>query len=216
MPSSLWNPRVPLAGALVVLAACGAGDGEDGSGPSSEAKRPLVALRDAPAFELETLEGDSLALHDLSDQPVILMNFWASWCAPCRAEVPDLIALHDAYREEGFMVLGVTVNDIPKDSRAFAEEMEMNYPSVIGTPAMLEDYHLSPWLPTTLLVKDGEIVREWVGPRSRDEFEYPIKVALGKAPDLMDVVKPGGGSEGPAEDPPVGAEPARPPADADG
>lgn len=214
---SLRNLRVPLVGALVlfVLAACGAGDGEagEGSGPSSEAKKPLVALRDAPPFELETLEGDSLEFDDLSDREVVLMNFWASWCGPCRAEVPDLIALHEAYRDEGFMVLGVTVNDIPKDSRAFVEEMGMTYPSVIGTPAMLEDYRLSPWLPTTILVKDGEIVREWVGPRSREEFEYPIKVALGMVPDLMDVVKPGGEANRSSEGPPAGAEPARPPAE---
>lgn len=192
-----------------------------GSGASAEARKPLVPIRAAPDFQLETLDGDSLVFADLSDRKAVLMNFWASWCAPCRAEIPDLIELHEEYEDQGFMVLGVTVNDIPRDSREFVEEMDMTYPSVIGTPAMLEDYKLSPWLPTTLLVKDGEVVREWVGPRSREEFEYPVRVALGQVPNLIDVVKPSGGSggsragaeAGEADEPPAGAEPARRPAD---
>lgn len=207
IPTSLAGASVPAALALLLVAlGCGGDDPAAGaSGASDEAKKPLVALREAPPFALETLEGDSLTLADLSEKKAILMNFWGSWCAPCRAEMPELIELHEAYEEKGFMVLGVTVNDLPRDSREFAEEMEIPYPSVIGTPAMLEDYRLSPWLPTTLLVRDGEIVREWVGPRTREEFEYPIRVALGLAPDLMDVVQPRGAAR--EEGPPAGAEP---------
>ena len=86
------------------------------------------------------------------------------------------------------MVLGVTVNDLPRDSRDFAAEIGMSYPSVIGTPRMLEAYELSPWLPTSLLVEDGKIVEEWIGPRSKEEFEYGIKVALGLAPAAEDLM----------------------------
>lgn len=200
----------------VAVLACGGGaeGGQRNGGPSDEAKKPLVSLREAPPFALETLDGDSLTLDDLSDRKAILMNFWASWCAPCRAEVPDLIALHEAYEEKGFMVLGVTVNDLPRDSREFVEEMAMTYPSVIGTPAMLESYRLSPWLPTTLLVQDGEVVREWVGPRTREEFEYPVKVALGLAPNLIDVVKPRGRARSGESGPPPWAQPAARPSSA--
>jgi hypothetical protein len=64
----------------------------------------------------------------------------------------------------------------------------MSYPSVIGTPRMLEAYGLSPWLPTSLLVKDGAIVEEWIGPRPKEEFEYGIEVALGLAPAAGDLM----------------------------
>lgn len=158
---------------------------ESGEDPTGE-RKPLEFIREAPPFALETLEGDTLRLADLADKKAILMNFWASWCAPCRAEVPDLIELHEAYENEGFVVLGVTVNDLPRDSRAFAEEMGITYPSVIGTPAMLEEYELSPWLPTTLLVEDGDVVRQWVGPQTREEFEYPVREALDIAPREAD------------------------------
>lgn len=177
------HPKISATLATTLLAAllagCGGGDGEASAGGAS-----LEPIREAPPFALETLEGDSLRLADLEGNRVILMNFWASWCAPCRAEVPDLIELHEAYEEEPFTVLGVTVNDLPRDSRAFAEEMGMNYPNVIGTPAMLERYEVSPWLPTSLLVRNGEIVREWVGPRTRKQFEAAVRVALGKAASL--------------------------------
>jgi len=161
----------------------------EGSEGGTSAATVLRAIREAPPFELETLDGDTLTLAALDSVPVILMNFWASWCGPCKVEIPDLMALHESYRAKGFMVLGVTVNDLPRDSRDFAAEISMTYPSVIGTPRMLEAYELSPWLPTSLLIKDGQVVKEWVGPRTREEFEYPIKVALGLAPAAADLMQ---------------------------
>ena len=178
--------RLLFASAVVVIAACGresdARSGEEGTEFAFEENR------EAPAFALETLEGDSLTLASLDSVPVILMNFWASWCGPCKIEIPDLMELDETYGPEGFMVLGVTVNDLPRDSRDFAAGVGMSYPSVIGTPRMLESYEISPWLPTSLLVKDGRIVEQWVGPRSKEEFEYGIKVALGLAPAAADLM----------------------------
>ncbi len=176
-----------LPAVAAIALACGresdarTGDPEGGS-------YALEAIREAPPFELETLDGDTLTLASLDSVPVILMNFWASWCGPCKIEIPDLMALEETYGPKGLMVLGVTVNDLPRDSRDFAAEIGMSYPSVIGTPRMLEAYELSPWLPTSLLVKDGTIVEEWVGPRSKDEFEYSIEVALGLAPAAADLL----------------------------
>lgn len=184
----------PSRSLLVILlaAAIAAGCGAEGDArPDGEAAGDgaLRTLREAPPFELETLNGDSLTLAVLDSVPVILMNFWASWCGPCKVEIPDLMALHELYGPKGFTVLGVTVNDLPRDSRAFAEEIGMSYPSVIGTPQMLEAYELSPWLPTSLLIQDGQVVKEWIGPRSREEFEYPVKVALGLAPAAADLMQ---------------------------
>ncbi|HUF88872.1 MAG TPA: TlpA disulfide reductase family protein [Gemmatimonadota bacterium] len=161
----------------------------DGGAAGAPGGAALEAIREAPSFELETLGGDTLTLAALDSVPVILMNFWASWCGPCKVEIPDLMALHETYGPRGFMVLGVTVNDMPRDSREFAVGIAMSYPSVIGTPQMLEAYELSPWLPTSLLIKDGQVVKEWIGPRSREEFEHPVKVALGLAPAASDLME---------------------------
>jgi thiol-disulfide isomerase/thioredoxin len=188
------HTRSPLVAGLVALAlgvSCGrATDARvEGSDEGTSAAEALRVVRDAPPFELETLDGDTLTHAGLDSVPVILMNFWASWCGPCKIEIPDLMALDETYGPRGFMVLGVTVNDLPRDSRDFAEEIGMSYPSVIGTPRMLEAYELSPWLPTSLLVQNGRIVEEWVGPRSKEEFEYPIKVALGLVPAAADLMR---------------------------
>ena len=183
------RPAVVAAALVVFLAAACGRESDARTGGSGEgADYALEETREAPPFELETLDGDSLTLASLDSVPVILMNFWASWCGPCKIEIPDLMALDETYGPKGFMVLGVTVNDLPRDSRDFAAEVGMSYPSVIGTPRMLESYAISPWLPTSLLVKDGRIVEQWVGPRSKEEFEYGIKVALGLAPAAADLM----------------------------
>ena len=187
------NPTTLLAlAAAIALGPAGCGRDSDAhvDGASGRAAAAyLEAIREAPPFELETLAGDTLSLADLDSVALILMNFWASWCGPCKVEIPDLMTLHEDYRARGFMVLGVTVNDLPRDSREFAAEVRMSYPSVIGTPQMLEAYELSPWLPTSLLVQDRNVVKEWVGPRSREEFEYAVKVALGLAPAPSELLK---------------------------
>ncbi len=158
------------------------------SAAKSEGGTPMLEpIRAAAPFALATLDGDSLLSTDIT-QNVMLINFWASWCAPCRAEIPELIEIWDEYHDRGLALVGVSVNDLPRDSREFAAEMEMPYPLAIGTPKMLEEYGLSPWLPTTLLVVDGQIVEEWVGPKIRSDLEYPIRVALGLAPPIADVL----------------------------
>lgn len=200
MFSTRSSIRFLLGALLVSVAATGCGRGgdarADGDAGRAAGGTELRVLREAPPFELETLDGDTLTLAALDSVPLVLMNFWASWCGPCKVEIPDLMALHETYGPKGFMVLGVTVNDLPRDSREFADRIGMTYPSVIGTPQMLEAYELSPWLPTSLLVQDGQVVKEWIGPRSREEFEYPVKVALGLAPAAADLLPDAEGEAG--------------------
>jgi thiol-disulfide isomerase/thioredoxin len=172
---------------LALLAACSGGGGA--TPDPGAASDGLAPIRPAPDFALETLDGDTLTMADFAQHEAVLMNFWASWCFPCRTEMPELIAVHEAYKDQGLGVLGVTVNDLPRESRAFVDEMGVPYPSVIGTPAMLEAYGLTPWLPITLLVQDGQIVREWVGPVTRADVEFPVRVAVGLAPPLESVIR---------------------------
>lgn len=188
MKATLQNPVAWLLVAAVV-AGCGSGsEARTGEEAAADAASPAAA-RVAPGFALETLAGDSLSLDDVADRKVVLLNFWASWCEPCKEEVPVLIELHEEYGDEGFMVLGATVDDLPRDSRDFVDEMGIPYPSVITTPRMREEWRLAPWLPTTYLLVEGRIADEWVGPQTREEFEFPIRVGLGLTPALEDVIR---------------------------
>jgi len=188
MRATLRTPVPLLLVAALIMVACGSGTEARTDEAGAEAGAAVEA-RVAPDFGLETLAGDSLSLDDLADRKVVLVNFWASWCEPCKEEIPVLIALQQEYGDKGFMVLGATVDDLPRDSRAFVEEMEIPYPSVITTPRMREEWRLAPWLPTTFLLVDGRIAEEWVGPQTREVFEYPIRVGLGLAPALEDVIR---------------------------
>jgi thiol-disulfide isomerase/thioredoxin len=140
------------------------------------------ALRKAPPFRLAKLyASDSLSLDDLRGQ-YVLMNFWASWCGPCRAEMPALESLHRRFRGTGLTVLGVTINDLPEDSRDFGLQVGASYMNVIGTEEMAQDYRLTSWIPFTLLVgPNGRILRQWSGPQTETTFLEGIRAV---APDL--------------------------------
>jgi cytochrome c biogenesis protein CcmG, thiol:disulfide interchange protein DsbE len=83
----------------------------------------------APGFELPTLSGDTLSSDDLKGHPVVV-NFWASWCLPCREEAPLLERTWRQYRDEGVIFLGVNIKDAESDAKAFVEEFDITYPIV--------------------------------------------------------------------------------------
>jgi cytochrome c biogenesis protein CcmG/thiol:disulfide interchange protein DsbE len=83
----------------------------------------------APDFELPTLSGGTLSSDDLKDHPVVV-NFWASWCLPCREEAPLLERTWRRYRDEGVVFLGVNIKDAESDAKAFVEEFDITYPMV--------------------------------------------------------------------------------------
>jgi cytochrome c biogenesis protein CcmG/thiol:disulfide interchange protein DsbE len=83
----------------------------------------------APEFELPTLSGDTLSSDDLKGHPVVV-NFWASWCLPCREEAPLLERTWRKYRDEGVIFLGVNIKDAESDAKAFVDEFDITYPMV--------------------------------------------------------------------------------------
>ena len=138
--------------------------------------------RTAPDFELPRLEGGGTLSLSEFDGAYVLLNFWASWCAPCLEEIPSLRAVRERFAGRGLEVVGVTVNDLVEDSRAFARENGMEYPNVVGNDGLYESYGLSPWIPVTLLIgPDRRILYEWHGPQSTAEFLQGIATA---APEL--------------------------------
>jgi len=118
----------------------------------------------APYFSLATLEGDTLTLADLEGQ-VVVLNFWATWCAPCRVEIPDLIELQDELRHEGVQFVGVAINDLGREAiEAFAADAGFNYPIVLGDGEIADAYGGVYALPTTILVdRDGMVRRKITG-----------------------------------------------------
>jgi len=142
----------------------------------------------APDFTLPDLEGHQVVLGHYRGQ-VVLVNFWATWCAPCRTEIPDLMKLQAKYGARGFVVLGVAMDDDGRNVVAPWIRMErfplgagrqsVNYPILIGTDAVADRFGGVVGFPMTVLVgKDGRELRRVSGPINLDTIEKVIQSAL--------------------------------------
>jgi peroxiredoxin len=162
------------AGAVVLaLAGLACGDG----GADGDAGEP------APDFAATTLDGDSVALADLRGE-VVLLNVWATWCAPCRREIPELQALHEAHAADGLRVVGVTVDSrgAQPEVRRFIEDFGMTYDIWWDPGQAVISIFEAPGVPLTVLIdRRGRVAWEHLGPFQRGDPE--LSAALGSALD---------------------------------
>jgi len=133
----------------------------------------------APDFELKSLEGKPIKLSSLRGKAVIL-DFWATWCGPCKIEMPWLVDLQKKYQEQGLVVLGVAMDDSSNaDIAKFAKEMNVNYTVLKGTDPVGDAYGGVDGLPITFYVgRDGMIVDKSLGLVNKSEIEENIQKAL--------------------------------------
>lgn len=134
-------------------------------GTATGALPPAPAIgHPAPDFTLETLDGEPVTLSELRGQPVV-MNFWASWCGPCRAEMPELQRLHDRLAEAGVVVLGVNQGESPETVARYREEIGVDFPAVLDRRTGVSQKYLVNSLPTTFFVdREGVIQTLFIGP----------------------------------------------------
>jgi thiol-disulfide isomerase/thioredoxin len=128
---------VGLAAVTMPVMSCGAGGGQSSSAGGGEA----CGADAKPAnldFTLIDMDGKKVNLADYKGRPV-LINFWATWCPPCQQEIPAFIELQDKYRDQGFVVLGVSTDDPADALKQFATEYKMNYPVLQGTEELMNE-----------------------------------------------------------------------------
>ena len=151
---------------------------------SPDADQEVCDSRAKPAnldFTLKDMTGRdfSLAAHK---GKVILLNFWATWCGPCAIEIPWFVEFQSTYQDRGLVVIGVSVDDPLPKLKPFADQMQMNYPVLVGDGRddLKEDAYGPLWgIPTTVLIgRDGRICRRHVGMSSKEEFEREIRALL--------------------------------------
>lgn len=131
-------------------------------------------------FVLQDIHGEDVALSDYEGK-VIILDFWATWCAPCRIEIPGFVELYDEYGLEGFIVLGVSVDDPLPALVSFAEEFEMDYPVLVGAERDdLKDAFGPPiGFPTSFIIdRDGKICSSHTGFAPKEQFEREIRALL--------------------------------------
>jgi cytochrome c biogenesis protein CcmG/thiol:disulfide interchange protein DsbE len=110
---------------------------------------------------------------------VVLLNFWATWCGPCKQEIPAFVELYDQYKDKGFVVLGVSIDDSPEQLRAFTHEWRMQYPVLQMQSDIESAYGPFFGVPTSFfLARDGSICTKHLGPATKEQFEREIKALL--------------------------------------
>jgi len=125
---------------------------------------PTRAAGQAPAFTLRQLDGKVLRTSDFRGQPVVL-DFWATWCVPCRAAMPHLDRIQTQFRSQGLVVIGLSVDDVPpQEVRRYAEKLGLRFRLGMASESVLDDYGPIRSIPTTFFInRHGEIVRRVVG-----------------------------------------------------
>ena len=133
----------------------------------------------APDFELPALDGNNLKLSDLRGKAVLL-NFWATYCGPCKIEMPWFVELQKEYGPQGFQIVGVAMDDAStEDIAKFAKEMGVNYPILLGKESVGQSYGGVSVLPTTFFLdRDGKLIAREFGLQSRSVFVDHIKKAM--------------------------------------
>lgn len=135
----------------------------------------------APQFALKDLKGHTLRLKDLRGR-VVLLNFFATWCAPCRQEVPDLERLYKRFNDQGLEIVGISL-DMEGASvlNPFVQYYGITYPVVLGTREVVVDYGGITGIPTSFLIdRDGRVSKHFVGFRPAQVFEQSVRELLGK------------------------------------
>ena len=128
----------------------------------------------APDFTLEDLNGKNVKLSDFKGK-VVIINFWATWCPPCKAEIPDFIELYKTYQKKGLVILGIALDNKEKVVK-FVKDNGINYPVLMGNQEVSNLYGGISGIPTSFVVdRKGIIKNVFVGLRSKEVFEQNIK-----------------------------------------
>jgi thiol-disulfide isomerase/thioredoxin len=163
-------------------------DADSESDDEADAHQPIRFASNPepmPPFLVNDVDGDVISTAQWRGK-VVIVNFWATWCPPCREEIPEMIDLATRYRDR-LQIVGVSEDDdaTPQEIRAFAHNEKMNYPIVMGSGGISKEYGGVPALPTSFLVDtNGRVVQKHVGLYPTSIYDHEIRALLGEHIDV--------------------------------
>jgi peroxiredoxin len=175
-----WLAMAAVAVALLLIyLAPGASPAADPDEVGHEADAAIVGSAAPMHFTLKDMNGVEVKLSSFKGK-IVMLNFWATWCPPCKVEIPDLVQLQKQYGEH-LVILGVSIDDTPEQLKPFAAEYHVNYPLLVGKGRddVTEAFGGTWALPSTAIIgRDGKIAQKHTGIRSKEQFESDIKALL--------------------------------------
>jgi peroxiredoxin len=167
---------VALVAVAVVVA--GAYASWRNSARQPKVEKTKAELREAPDFTLPQLDGGQLRLSSYRGK-VVLLDFWATWCVPCREETPHFVEMQQKYGDHGLQIIGVSMDDSPDPVRPFYQQFHMNYPVVMGTANVGSAYGGILGLPIAFVIdRDGRIYAKHMGATDPAVFDNDLKTLL--------------------------------------
>ncbi len=135
----------------------------------------------AANFTLKNPDGEEVSLSDFQGK-IVIIDFWATWCPPCREGIPDLIKLQDEYRDQGVVVIGISFDEKAATVKKFAQENQINYPLAMGDKKVAQDYGGIQAIPTVFIIdRNGRIVDRHIGSADKEYFDDKIQPLLNSA-----------------------------------
>lgn len=147
--------------------------------PPLLAKPALPILKKAPSWTLKDVDGREVKSTDFKGK-VVVIDFWATWCPPCRKEIPDYIAMQKKYADRGLVILGISLDEItPAEVKAFGEKLKMNYPILVGDADTADAFGGIEGLPTAFVIdREGNVRHVKVGLANAEAYEKLIASLL--------------------------------------
>lgn len=168
------------ASAVADVASPGEGGAPGGPAAATGGVCPANAKKAPLTFTINDMNGKPVSLAAYKGK-VILLDFWATWCGPCKAEIPNFVELQNEYGPKGLVVLGFSVDDTVDLLKPFVTQLKMNYPVLVGLGREdVQDAFGPIWaIPTTLLIsRDGRVCRKNTGLLGKEKYERDIKALL--------------------------------------
>ena len=131
-------------------------------------------------FTVKDVDGNNVSLSVYKGK-VVLLNFWATWCGPCKAEIPGFVRLQEKYRDKGLVIVGYSVDDTAEKAKAYAKQYKMNYPILLGEGREeVQDAYGPIWgIPASFIIsKDGKVCRKHMGIAPEAVFEKEVVALL--------------------------------------